>query len=235
MDTSNRRPTQGGDVTMEFGDWRTPLQRERIINKIMDTLKKNLPFSRYDRLQELNKIAERVEHEIYTAVTTQSEYTRKICFMMLTMETRLQYPMSDAASVPLGSIANGGDWQEEVYQKIKTMKELYLLDLRFKDNASGAVGDAVLESGDWRVQLRADSRQRVVNKITDTLKRCLPFSGHEELQYMAAVFEEKIYNIATSQSEYLRKISLKMLLMQARYDSDLFNFFIVTSNCQAVA
>ncbi|KAI7751249.1 hypothetical protein M8C21_012831 [Ambrosia artemisiifolia] len=100
------------------------------------------------------------------------------------------------------------------------MKELYLLDLRFKDNASGAVGDAILESGDWRVQLRADSQQRVVNKITDTLKRCLPFSRHEELQYMAVLFEEKIYNIATSHSEYLRKISLKMLLMEARYDSE---------------
>ncbi|KAJ0944669.1 putative coactivator CBP, KIX domain superfamily, mediator complex subunit 15, KIX [Helianthus annuus] len=98
------------------------------------------------------------------------------------------------------------------------MKDLYLLDLRFMHIARGTVGDAILESDDWRVQLRTDSRQRVVNKIVDTMKRCLPFSRHEELQNMAVLFEEKIYTIATSQSEYLRKISLKMLAMEAKYD-----------------
>ncbi|KAI7746334.1 hypothetical protein M8C21_030585, partial [Ambrosia artemisiifolia] len=212
-----------GDVTMEFGDWRTPLQRERIVNKIMDTLKTNLPFSRYDRLQELKKIAHRVEQEIYTAVTSQSEYTRKICFMMLTMETRLQNPMSDSdpTSAPLDSTANCGDWQEEVYQKIKTMKDLYLLDSRLSHGASGAVGDPTLESGDWKAQLQADSRQRIVNKILDTLKMCLPFSGQEELQDIAVWFEEKTYNAATTQSDYLRKISLKMLKMESRFQDSM--------------
>uniref|UniRef100_A0A251SP33 Uncharacterized protein n=1 Tax=Helianthus annuus TaxID=4232 RepID=A0A251SP33_HELAN len=53
--------------------------------------------------------------------------------MMLSMETRLLNPMrskSNAAifynsvnsSVPLDSSANG-DWQEEVYQQIKAMKD----------------------------------------------------------------------------------------------------------------
>ncbi|KAJ0768966.1 putative mediator of RNA polymerase II transcription subunit 15a/b/c [Helianthus annuus] len=100
----------------------------------------------------------------------QSEYSRRICLNMLIMETRLQNRMLDPTSVPLATTANGGDWQEEVYQKIKTMKDLYLLDLRFMHIASGtvgdgAVGDAILESDDWRVQLRTDSRQRVVNKM----------------------------------------------------------------------
>ncbi|KAJ0774711.1 putative coactivator CBP, KIX domain superfamily, mediator complex subunit 15, KIX [Helianthus annuus] len=136
----------------------------------MDILRKYLPFYRYDRLQELKKIAERVEKEVYTAATTQSEYSRRICLNMLIMETRLQNRMLDPTSVPLATTANGGDWQEEVYQKIKTMKDLYLLDLRFMHIASGtvgdgAVGDAILESDDWRVQLRTDSRQRVVNKM----------------------------------------------------------------------
>ncbi|KAI3692446.1 hypothetical protein L6452_32262 [Arctium lappa] len=76
-----------------------------------------------------------------------------------------------------------------------------------------------MESGDWRSQLQADSRQRIVNKIMDTLKRHLPFSGHEglqELKKIAVRFEEKIYTAATSQSDYLRKISLKMLTMETR-------------------
>ncbi|MFS7922735.1 putative coactivator CBP, KIX domain superfamily, mediator complex subunit 15, KIX [Helianthus anomalus] len=124
---------------MESGDWRDQLQRQTILCKIMDTLKRHLPFSKYERLQELKKIAERVEQGIYTLATNQSEYTRKICFMMLTMETRLQNPVrskSNAAilynsgnpSVPLDSSAKDGDWQEEVYQQIKAMKDLYLLD-----------------------------------------------------------------------------------------------------------
>ncbi|XP_076952495.1 uncharacterized protein LOC143626231 isoform X2 [Bidens hawaiensis] len=123
---------------MESSDWnKTQLQRKTIVNKLMDTLKRHLPFTEYERLKELKKIAERVEKEIYTAATSQSEYTRKICFMMLTMETRLELPIrSNSAalhnnvnpSVSLDSTANSGGWREEVYQKIKAMKELYLLD-----------------------------------------------------------------------------------------------------------
>lgn len=30
---------------------------------------------------------------------------------------------------------------------------------------SGGVGDSPMESGDWRSQLQADSRQRIVNKM----------------------------------------------------------------------
>ncbi|KAJ0936760.1 putative coactivator CBP, KIX domain superfamily, mediator complex subunit 15, KIX [Helianthus annuus] len=132
-------------VSGAVGDWRAPLERERVVNKIyadllecqchcvsclvMDSLKENLPFTRYDRLHELKKIAQRVEAEIFTAATSQSEYSRKICLNMLTMETRLQNYLSDSmysnsaaisvnSSVPFNTTANGGDWQEEVYQKV---------------------------------------------------------------------------------------------------------------------
>ncbi|RVW36865.1 Mediator of RNA polymerase II transcription subunit 15a [Vitis vinifera] len=53
----------------------------------------------------------------------------------------------------------------------------------------------------------------------DTLKRHLPVSGQEglhELRKIAVRFEEKIYTAATSQSDYLRKISLKMLTMETK-------------------
>ena len=51
----------------------------------------------------------------------------------------------------------------------------------------------------------------------ETLKRHLPVSGEvglHELRKIAIRFEEKIYTAATSQSDYLRKISLKMLTME---------------------
>ncbi|XP_040361956.1 mediator of RNA polymerase II transcription subunit 15a [Rosa chinensis] len=79
-------------------------------------------------------------------------------------------------------------------------------------------GEAPDDTGNWRMYLMPDSRQRVVNKIFETLKMHLPFSGQEgllELKRIALRFEEKVYAIASSQSDYLRKISLKMLTMEA--------------------
>ncbi|KAJ0008362.1 hypothetical protein Pint_30226 [Pistacia integerrima] len=60
----------------------------------------------------------------------------------------------------------------------------------------------------------------------DTLKRHLPFSGQEglnELKKIAGRFEEKMYIAATSQSDYLRKISLKMLSMESKYQNPMPN------------
>ncbi|CAH9141368.1 unnamed protein product [Cuscuta epithymum] len=53
----------------------------------------------------------------------------------------------------------------------------------------------------------------------ETLKRHLLFSGQEGLQELKKIdvrFEEKIYAAATNQSNYLRKISLKMLSMETK-------------------
>ncbi|KZV47311.1 mediator of RNA polymerase II transcription subunit 15a [Dorcoceras hygrometricum] len=83
-----------------------------------------------------------------------------------------------------------------------------------------------MEAGDWRSQLQPDSRQRIVNKIMETLKSHLPFSGQEglqELKKIAVRFEEKIFTAATNQSDYLRKISLKMLTMEAKSQNPMTN------------
>ncbi|XP_057976253.1 mediator of RNA polymerase II transcription subunit 15a-like isoform X6 [Malania oleifera] len=59
-----------------------------------------------------------------------------------------------------------------------------------------------MDAGDWRTQLQPDSRQRIVNKIMDTLKRHLPFSGQDglhEVRKIAVRFEEKIYSAAIDQ------------------------------------
>ncbi|GMI78121.1 MEDIATOR 15_1, Non-Recognition-of-BTH 4 [Hibiscus trionum] len=76
MDTNNWRSTPpSGEPPMDTTDnWRTHLQpdsRQRIVNKIMDTLKRHLPFSGQDGLNELNKIAVRFEEKIFTAATSQ--------------------------------------------------------------------------------------------------------------------------------------------------------------------
>ncbi|CAL5332739.1 unnamed protein product [Camellia sinensis] len=68
--------------------------------------------------------------------------------------------------------------------------------------------------------LPCDNRRST--KRMDTLKRHLPFTGEEgllELRKIAVRFEEKIYTAATSQSDYLRKISLKMLTMENKHQN----------------
>ncbi|KAM7251084.1 hypothetical protein ACFE04_022967 [Oxalis oulophora] len=79
--------------------------------------------------------------------------------------------------------------------------------------------EPALDPNDWRSQLQADSRARIVNKIIVTLKEHQPFSGQAEpnaLREVVVRFEEKIYAAATSQSNYLWQISLKMLLMDMK-------------------
>ncbi|KAI4383921.1 hypothetical protein MLD38_009705 [Melastoma candidum] len=82
------------------------------------------------------------------------------------------------------------------------------------------------EAGDWRSELSADSRYRMVNKIMETLKKHQPVSGPEglsELKETAVRFEEKIYHVASSQPDYLRKISLKMLTMESKSQNTISN------------
>ncbi|KMZ71950.1 hypothetical protein ZOSMA_171G00280 [Zostera marina] len=77
------------------------------------------------------------------------------------------------------------------------------------------VGEA--NSTEWRSQLQSEARQRVVNKIMVTLRKHLTISGNEglgELRNIAVRFEENIYNDA--QSDYRRKISMKMLTMEQK-------------------
>ncbi|CAA7026065.1 unnamed protein product [Microthlaspi erraticum] len=70
---------------------------------------------------------------------------------------------------------------------------------------------------DWRTQLLPASRQYLINKILETIKKRCPFAGPEgliELRRIAARFEEKIFNLAESQNDYYRKIAMKMLTFE---------------------
>ena len=67
----------------------------------------------------------------------------------------------------------------------------------------------------WRTELAQESRRRITNKIRETLKKHLTASD-PELMRIAVRFEEKVYSRATSQMDYLRKISLKMLTLETR-------------------
>lgn len=86
------------------------------------------------------------------------------------------------------------------------------------ESSSQAEQSPLVDDGNWRTQLPPDTRARIINKIMETLKRHLPFSGEEGLQELRRItvrFEDKIYCAATNMTDYLRKISLKMLTMES--------------------
>ncbi|CAK9867759.1 unnamed protein product [Sphagnum jensenii] len=71
----------------------------------------------------------------------------------------------------------------------------------------------------WRSSLAQDSRQKIVQRIMDTLQRHMPVAGQdgmEELLKIAWRFEEKVFQAATDQEDYLRKISLKLLSLETK-------------------
>ncbi|XP_059645756.1 mediator of RNA polymerase II transcription subunit 15a [Cornus florida] len=106
MDTNNWRPAQGGVPAMEVGDWRTnfPAEaRQRITNKITETLEWHLPSKGQEGLQELKKIVVRFEEKVYTAALSQSDYLRKISMKLMSMEIKSQNTMADSVqSNPIG-------------------------------------------------------------------------------------------------------------------------------------
>ncbi|XP_026450443.1 mediator of RNA polymerase II transcription subunit 15a-like isoform X2 [Papaver somniferum] len=75
------------------------------------------------------------------------------------------------------------------------------------------------DAANWRTQIQPGSRHTVVTKIMETLKTQIPNAGPEglvELNKIAVRFEQEIFNAATSQLDYLGKISLKMMKLETK-------------------
>ncbi|CAM0947689.1 unnamed protein product [Alopecurus aequalis] len=85
------------------GDWRAELhpdERSRVLNRILETLKRNLPVSLPERLGELQNIAMRYEENIYTSATSLTEYLRRISLSMVSLQTRTQQARGNAQVIP---------------------------------------------------------------------------------------------------------------------------------------
>ncbi|XP_064934657.1 mediator of RNA polymerase II transcription subunit 15a-like isoform X1 [Musa acuminata AAA Group] len=112
MEGNSWRPAQGESAAASdggSGDWRTQLQpeaRHRIVNKIMETLKRHLPISVPEGINELQKIAIRFEEKIYTAASNQPDYLRKISLKMLSMENKSQHSASINPSISNSAVLN---------------------------------------------------------------------------------------------------------------------------------
>lgn len=117
MDTSNWKPNQGADSSMESVDWRTqfpPDARHKLVNKIMNHLKKQFPFSEQEKLHELKSIALRFEEKIYAAATSHSDYMHKISIKLMAMEKRSNSPQSNPASNLVNPSDSGSQDMQQV-------------------------------------------------------------------------------------------------------------------------
>ncbi|KAI3505705.1 hypothetical protein L1887_27890 [Cichorium endivia] len=208
---------QVGDSSIESGDWRNQLQagsRQSNVNGMMDILKRHLPFSEHEMLQELEKIVAKFEDTIYIAATSQFHYRRNISFAMLTMEIKSKNLLPD--DMQSNSGANGVNLSDSGSQVMQLFSQIMH---NIGSTGKQAIGESSMESSNWRDQLQADSRKWIVNKIMDTLKKHVPLSGSEmlnEIEKVAFRFEEKIYTSAISQSDYMQKIFLKMPTMEMK-------------------
>uniref|UniRef100_A0A6V7QT75 Mediator complex subunit 15 KIX domain-containing protein n=1 Tax=Ananas comosus var. bracteatus TaxID=296719 RepID=A0A6V7QT75_ANACO len=186
-------------ITAATADWRAqvpPSARQSVVDKIGEILLSRLLISEPEQCKEIQRIAVRFEEQIFTIATSQSDYLKKVCLKLFSIELKTQHApltnsaMTDAAVVSESSIypahgiqsqvscdmlpahqasasllqphgaddqqrliswsqtslpevslnawvgstaenehADGIDWQQEIYEKIKTMKELYFVEL----------------------------------------------------------------------------------------------------------
>nr|XP_011462574.1 PREDICTED: mediator of RNA polymerase II transcription subunit 15a-like isoform X2 [Fragaria vesca subsp. vesca] len=79
-----------------------------------------------------------------------------------------------------------------------------------------------METGDWRTQLPRDFRGKFVKRIIDTLTKCTPPSEDpssqlRKIQSVALKFEKKVYMDSSDQSEYVRKIMVKLMAAEGSH------------------
>ncbi|XP_020866296.1 mediator of RNA polymerase II transcription subunit 15a isoform X2 [Arabidopsis lyrata subsp. lyrata] len=186
---------------MDTGDWRTQFpsdSRSRVVNKIMETLIKQLPFIGPEGINELRKIAVRFEDKIFSNAINQ----------MLSMETKSQNAAGSSSSVFAADDNSPPLVPDDFFGCI-------LMDIDHSE-PSLPNNEPDVNSSDWRTQQPPDSRQKNIYALLETLKKNVPYSGKEgidELMRIAVSFEELIFNTAISQEDYLGKISIKMRTM----------------------
>ncbi|CAH1427603.1 unnamed protein product [Lactuca virosa] len=189
----------------------------------MDTLKRHPRFSAYEGLYEFEKIAERFEEKIYAAATSQADYLRKIALKMLPMETQSQNTMPESNSVANSVNLSKGS---QVMQQLNIQGQSPPIRVPFNHHqhqgqqllthtGMQAIYDSSMESSDWRGS--AASRFTTKDRKQNVgMFRFLEMRGYRNLRKKAEMFEDNICTAATCQSDYLRKISLKMLTMETR-------------------
>ncbi|KAG5392342.1 hypothetical protein IGI04_022305 [Brassica rapa subsp. trilocularis] len=229
MQPVKQQSSQNGNLAINRGDWRAlhpPGSRQKNVNTLLETLKKHVPYSGEEGIEELMRIAVSFEELIFNTAKNQisSEDDRSSTIV------NGDGPREAFLSVLVMNVSEL--WWIRMNRwlvirwcfKARATSKLQRLSEHLMDNNNWRLSipngeSAAINNGEWRKQLPPDSRQKIVNKIMEILSRHLPQSGPEginELMRIAARFEEKIFSGAVNQTDYLRKISMKMLAMETK-------------------
>ncbi|URE30090.1 hypothetical protein MUK42_17947 [Musa troglodytarum] len=177
MEGNSWRPAQGESAAASdagSADWRTQLQpeaRHRIVNKIMETLKRHLPISVPEGLNELQKIAIRFEEKIYTAASNQPDYLRKISLKMLSMENKSQHSasinpaMSNSTSLNQNS-ADPGLSQSNIsgVSQISNLQNMPGISQNSANNSLGQAAAPDLYSNTQRPMQGRQQQQQIISQ-----------------------------------------------------------------------
>ncbi|XP_014506130.1 uncharacterized protein LOC106765876 isoform X2 [Vigna radiata var. radiata] len=226
MNNDDGRPNQG---TEGYSHWNGlhPETRQMNIDKMVDLLKRHLPDSGQDVLPELHMIAQRFEEKIFNAATSLPDYLLKISSKMHSMETGCQCTKANPPNqvTYIKVEAQQSDTQTVIVPtpspNISLKRHQHQMD---NDNERPNQGTETICH--WRDGLHPEIRQINAIKIMNVFKRHIPYPSQEflhDLQKIAQRFEEKIFTTATSQSDYLRKISLKMFTMETKPQRSMTN------------
>ncbi|KAF6159645.1 hypothetical protein GIB67_034607 [Kingdonia uniflora] len=154
-----------------------------------------------------------------------ADYIQKISVKMLTLEAQSSTLASSIARArEIASDEGSIDLTQFLFATVTFIAGPSSANL--PPNAVTSGGEAHAQIGlpnvdgyDWRTQLRHEIREKIVSNISDTIKACLQIVSPEGLvdaEFTADRLERKIYADATSLSDYLQKISRKLLSMEAR-------------------
>ncbi|KAJ0103233.1 hypothetical protein Patl1_03923 [Pistacia atlantica] len=183
------------------------------ILRSMDTLKKQHPFSGLEGLNGLKKIAERLEEKIHTTATSQTDYLRKISLKMCSIDSKSQNPKSN--SLPSNTAGNSNNPQNK--EGLSGLKEIAE---RLEDKIyTGAISQMC--------SMDSKSQNPMSNSLpsntTGNSNNPSDKEGFNGLKEITERLENKIYIAATSQTDYLQKISLKMCSMDSKSQNPMSN------------
>ncbi|MED6208255.1 hypothetical protein PIB30_043376 [Stylosanthes scabra] len=179
-------------------NWRNQLEpqtRKLLLQHIITKLKFGHLPGDYDDDLELRKIAQSIEQKSYAGATTQADYFDKIASKILLLEKAREREWRYQLRP---------DSRQRIVNKIPvdTPSNKQLLWHNIRHLAS--------------IRCKALGLLKEVRIYYPLFPKKTIHKG-SQLRRIAQCFEEKIFTIASNQSDYLRKISLKMLTIETRY------------------
>ncbi|XP_042426453.1 mediator of RNA polymerase II transcription subunit 15a-like isoform X2 [Zingiber officinale] len=234
MEANSWRSTQGEMPDGRSGDWKTQLHpeaRQRIVNKIMDTLKRHLPISDSNGLNELQKIAIRFEEKIYTAAADQSDYLKRISQKMLSMEKKPQHPGGSGQinhSINQNHVDQGPS--QSTISSVSQPSSIQNMTSISQNSVTNSLGQAAATNIYSTAQRQMQGRQQQQQMISQQQHQSQNQLLYQQQQFQPQLLKQKLQQSTLPQSH----VQQQALLQQTtQLQSSQQPFIAVTSNLQS--